>query len=86
MRCSPLVYSGLRTRAIVLPTPRRLAMRHESRFCSSVDITAMTRSAEGTPASTCVSMLMPLPSTVMTSSVLPMASSAAVRVSTTVIS
>lgn len=46
-------------------------MRHESRFCSSVDITAMTRSAEGTPASTCVSMLMPLPSTVMTSSVLP---------------
>lgn len=23
-------------------------MRHESRFCSSVDITAMTRSAEGT--------------------------------------
>ena len=63
MRFSSSSYSGLRTRAIVCRAPSFFATRQQSRFSSSDAVTAISRSALSTPASSCVADIAPLPST-----------------------
>ena len=63
-------YSVLRTRAMVWRAPRLFAIRQQTILVSSTPVTAMTRSAERTPASISTLMDAPLPWIHMTSSVL----------------
>lgn len=62
-------YSGLRIRAIVCLQPSLRAMMQQSRFSSSPDAAAISRSLFCTSAAFCTRRLAPLPCTAMTSKI-----------------
>ncbi len=67
MKFKSRTYSGSRTRAMVCLAPNFLAIKQQIMLISSKEVTAINRSALGTPASICTLLLTPFPSMQKTS-------------------
>ena len=86
IKSSSVLYSGLRTLAIVWQFPAFFAIRQHSRLSSSEPVTAISRSADSIPASICTEYVEPFPTTPIKSFWLVSSCTSSSRQSITVIS